>query len=105
PAYGVAGIPSLDDLIDFTPELHAEAVRVVSRYKIGPIFTPIVVSKAEGPVGTILTTGVTNWPGGSYDPDTHILYVHASTGIIANGLVPGDRSRTEFDWMSGMLGE
>jgi len=104
PPYGVAGIPSLDDLIDFTPELHAAAVQVVSKYRIGPIFTPVVVSKAEGPVGTILTTGVTNWPGGSYDPDSHILYVHASTGIIANGLIPGDPSRTEFDWMSGMLG-
>ena len=70
PAYGVAGIPSVDDLIDFTPELRAEALKIVSKYKIGPIFTPIVVSKPEGPFGTILTTGVTNWPGGSYDPES-----------------------------------
>ena len=62
PAYGVAGIPSVDDLIDFTPELRAEALKIVSKYRIGPIFTPIVVSKPEGPFGTILTTGVTNWP-------------------------------------------
>ena len=34
----------LDDLIDFTPELRAEAQKLVSRYKIGPIFTPPVVS-------------------------------------------------------------
>ena len=40
----------IDDLIDFTPELHAEAVKFVSRYKIGPIFTPAVVSKPEGPI-------------------------------------------------------
>jgi quinoprotein glucose dehydrogenase len=103
PAYGVAGIPSVDDLIDFTPELRAEAMKVVSKYQIGPIFTPIVASKSEGPYGTIITTGVTNWPGGSYDPETHILYVHASKGIIANGLVPGDPERTEFAWVSGML--
>jgi quinoprotein glucose dehydrogenase len=101
PAYGVAGIPSLDDLIDFTPELRAEAMKIVSKYRIGPIFTPIVVSKPEGPYGTILTTGVTNWPGGSFDPETHILYVHASTGIVSNGLVPGDPKRTEFAWMAG----
>ncbi len=101
PAYGVAGIPSVDDLIDFTPELRAEALKVVSKYRIGPIFTPIVVSKPEGPFGTILTTGVTNWPGGSYDPESHILYVHASTGMVTNGLVPGDPVRTEFAWMSG----
>ena len=100
-AYGVAGIPSVDDLIDFTPELKAEALKIVSKYKIGPIFTPIVVSKREGPFGTILTTGVTNWPGGSYDPESHILYVHASTGMISNGLVPGDPSRSEFAWVGG----
>jgi quinoprotein glucose dehydrogenase len=101
PAYGVAGIPSINDLIDFTPELRAEAFQIVSKYRIGPIFTPIVQSKPEGPFGTILTTGVTNWPGGSYDPDSHILYVHASTGMISNGLVPGDPARTEFAWVGG----
>jgi quinoprotein glucose dehydrogenase len=101
PAYGRAAIPSLDDLIDFTPELRAEALQIVSKYRIGPIFTPIVVSKPEGPFGTILTTGVTNWPGGSFDPESHILYVHASTGMISNGLVPGDPAQTEFAWVSG----
>ncbi len=101
PAYGVAGIPSVDDLIDFTPEIRAEALKIVSKYRIGPIFTPIVVSKPEGPFGTILTTGVTNWPGGSYDPESHILYVHASTGMVTNGLVPGDPARTEFAWVGG----
>ncbi|HEY6346075.1 MAG TPA: PQQ-binding-like beta-propeller repeat protein [Bryobacteraceae bacterium] len=101
PAYGRAAIPSLDDLIDFTPELRAEALQVVSKYRIGPIFTPIVMSKQEGPFGTILTTGVTNWPGGSFDPESHILYVHASTGMISNGLVPGDPAQTEFAWVSG----
>ncbi len=101
PAYGRAAIPSVDDLIDFTPELRAEALKVVSKFQIGPIFTPIVVSKPEGPYGTILTTGVTNWPGGSYDPESHILYVHASTGMISNGLVPGDPTKTEFAMVGG----
>ena len=43
PAFDRQGV-SIDDLIDFTPELHAEAVKLASRYKIGPIFTPPVVS-------------------------------------------------------------
>src|SRR5215469_15312253 len=42
----------LDDLIDFTPELHADAVELVSKYKLGPMFTPGVVSKWEGPRAT-----------------------------------------------------
>ena len=43
---------SIDDLIDFTPELRAEAVELVAKYKMGPMFTPPVVSKLEGPLGT-----------------------------------------------------
>ena len=41
PAYEVQGV-SMNDLIDFTPELRAEAVKLVENYKIGPIFTPPV---------------------------------------------------------------
>ena len=50
PAYDRQGV-SIDDLIDFTPELRAEAVRRSRRYKIGPIFTPPVVSKARRSAG------------------------------------------------------
>ena len=74
PAYERQGV-SIDDLIDFTPELRAEAMKLVSRYKIGPMFTPPVVSKREGPLATLTLRaagGGTNWPGGSYDPETHI---------------------------------
>ena len=50
PAYDRQGV-SIDDLIDFTPALRAEAIKVAERYKIGPIFTPPVVSKAGGSAG------------------------------------------------------
>ena len=73
---------SIDDLIDFTPELRAEAVKAISLYRIGPVFTPPVVSKAEGPIATLAMAtqaAATNWPGGSYDPETHILYVHSQS--------------------------
>ena len=42
---------SIDDLIDFTPELRAEAVKLVSRYKLGPIFTPPVVEQVGRTAG------------------------------------------------------
>ena len=87
---------SLDDLIDYTPELKAEAVRLVSRYKIGPLFTPPVVSKWEGPLGTLMmpsTTGGMNWQGGSFDPETKMLYVFSATTVSVLSLVPpGERS-------------
>ena len=66
---------SIDDLIDFTPALRAEATQLVSKFKVGPIFTPPVVSKAEGPIAAFRSSGGMNWPGFSYDPETHIAYV------------------------------
>ena len=45
--------PTVDDLINFTPELRAEAERIVSKYRLGPIFTPPSVSRAEGPIATL----------------------------------------------------
>ncbi len=84
PAFSRNGV-SLDDLIDFTPELHDEAVRIVSKYHIGPVFTPAVVSKSGGPIGTLglgTAAGGANWGGSSYDPDTHMLYVHACNACL-----------------------
>src|SRR5438477_12025092 len=81
----------VDDLIDFTPELRTEAMQIASKYKLGPIFTPPVVSKAEGPLATLYMGGAgggTNWPGGSYDPETHILYVNSQKAPSQLGLVP-----------------
>jgi quinoprotein glucose dehydrogenase len=90
PAYDRQGV-SIDDLIDFTPELRAEAVAQVAKYKIGPIFTPPTVSKADGPLGTLVlpsATGGTNWPGGSYDPETHTVFVYSQTNVSSLGLLP-----------------
>jgi quinoprotein glucose dehydrogenase len=90
PAYDRQGI-SVDDLIDFTPELRADAVKLVSKYKLGPLFTPAVVSKADGPLGALMLPsagGGANWPGGAYDPETHILYVYSQTTPTSLGLVP-----------------
>src|SRR5262249_18022835 len=74
PAYDVQGVTE-DVLIDFTPELRSEALRLLSRYKLGPIFPPPVVSKREGPLGAFRSGGGTNWPGATFDPETHIAYV------------------------------
>ncbi len=81
----------IDDLIDFTPELRAEATKLVSRYKIGPIFTPPVASRIEGPLALLTmasAAGGTNWPGGSFDPETGIVYVSSTRTVSQLGLVP-----------------
>ena len=103
PAYDRQG-SSIDDLIDFTPELRAEAVKLVSRYKMGPIFTPPVVSKWEGPLGTLgmaTAGGGTNWAGGSFDPETHIAYIPSQRTMGSIGLVPSDGTRSDMRYISG----
>jgi quinoprotein glucose dehydrogenase len=96
---------SIDDLIDFTPELRAQAVQVASRYKLGPIFTPPVVSKADGPLGTLArgpTNGGSNWPGGAFDPETHTFYVASSNAAaVVLGLVQPSKDRSDMDWIAG----
>jgi len=103
PAFDRQGV-SIDDLIDFTPELRAEAVKLVSRYKLSTLFTPPVVSRWEGPLATLTlptATGGANWQGGSFDPETKILYIFSNTSIGARGLVPGVPERTDFAYVNG----
>jgi quinoprotein glucose dehydrogenase len=96
---------SIDDLIDFTPELRAQAVAIASRYKLGPIFTPPVVSKADGPLGTLArgpTNGGSNWPGGAYDPETHTVYVASSnSAAVVLGLVQPAKDRSDMNYIAG----
>jgi len=68
---------SEDRLIDFTPELRAEAVEIMKHFEKGPLFTPPVVATADIK-GTFVYPGFgggANWNGGAYDPVTNTLYV------------------------------
>src|SRR5215208_4076751 len=108
PAYARQSI-SVDDLIDFTPELNAEARRLVSRYKLGPMFLPPLVSKVEGPLAalTIATTaGGTNWPGAAADPETHIVYAQASNHSVAPiGLIEPPAGFSDIRYVAGTAGQ
>ena len=107
PAYERQGV-SIDDLIDFTPELRAEAVKLASRFKIGPIFTPPVVSKWPGPLATLMlpdATGGANWQGGSYDPETGTFYIFTNTNVAALGLVPGSERPVKPSDMAYVRGQ
>lgn len=108
PAYDNQGV-SIDQLIDFTPELRAEAAKLVSKYRIGPLFTPPSVSKADGTLGTITSPGSTggaNWPGGSYDPETHKLYVYSQTAIALLGMVPSPGPQfSDMEYVQGVAGK
>jgi quinoprotein glucose dehydrogenase len=83
-----------DDVIDFTPELRAEGLKILSEYAFGPIFFPPVVvgsGAGAGKKGSIHmpgTYGGSNWPGAALDPETNILYVPSHHAPIIVQLVP-----------------
>ena len=39
---------TVDDLIDLTPELNAQALEIVTEYGLGPLFTPAPIAGANG---------------------------------------------------------
>ena len=101
PAFDLQGV-STDDLIDFTPALRAEAIKVASRYKLGPLFTPPPVSRWEGPLGLLMVpsaTGGPNWPGGALDPETNRLYIYSFRNPTVVGLSPGPKPQ-EFAFVN-----
>ncbi len=103
PAYDRQGV-SEDDLIDFTPQLRTEALEVASWYKLGPIFTPPVVSDINGPLGILMapaTGGGTNWPGGSYDPETNMLYVSSNSSVAGLAVVPPYPGQSDMAYIQG----
>ncbi len=103
-AYARNGV-TLDDLIDYTPELKEAGRAVAARFKLGPIFTPPVLSKSEGPLATFgngPTNGGSNWPGGSFDPETHMVYLSATNASPSPlGLVVPAAGVTDMNYVRG----
>lgn len=94
---------SEDDLIDFTPELRAEAIELADQYTKGPLYTtPTLVTETNK--GTWLfpgTGGGPNWNGASFDPDTHIMYTPMRLKPQYAGLRKGDPRTTNMDYYGG----
>ena len=107
-AYARTGV-SIDDLIDFTPELRKRAVDQVKNYKLGPIYTPPVVSKLPGPIATLSlgpANGGTNWPGGSFNPENHTAYIFACNSCLQPmGLVPPPPGFSDIRYVEGRAGQ
>ena len=95
-----------DDLIDFTPELRAEALEIVEPYILGEIFTPPSV-RGDGPEDTRGTlqlpgsVGGAEWGGAGFDPETGMLYVPSVTGAFAADLTPGNPDRMNVRYTRG----
>ena len=79
---------TVDDLIDFTPELREEALALAERAQLGPIFTPPPlrgegkpIIQSPGPGGGM------NWPGAAADPETGRLFIPSQTRLRAVELI------------------
>jgi quinoprotein glucose dehydrogenase len=45
--------------------------------------------------------GGTNWPGGSFDPETNILYVASGGTVVSKGLVPPYPGQSDMAYIEG----
>ena len=109
PAYARNSLKVPDDLIDFTPELRAQALKNLERYKVAPwMYNPAVLGDVNGIIGAINmgnAVGGTNWPGVAYDPETHTIYANANNaGITATSLVTPPPRFSDIRYVSGVAG-
>ena len=96
---------SVDDLIDFTPELRSQALQAIEQFRIGPLYMPVSLSNADdGTRGTILVPGFgggANWEGGAADPVTGYVYVGSVTDPRVVGLRSPPPGTTNADYNMG----
>ena len=97
---------SIDDLVDFTPELRRLAIEAVAEFQLGPMFKPPLHYDNE-----LGKTAALWCPGGggganitgpaAADPETGILYVTSSTGCTARVLGPGAEADLRWELPTG----
>ena len=100
-----------EELIDFTPELRAQALKQLERYKWvpGAVYTPPIVGNVNGLLGAINighVNGGTNWPGGGYDPETQTVFVHANTSSVnSSSVAPPPPGFSDIPYQDGVVGQ
>ncbi|MDA1369913.1 MAG: hypothetical protein O2971_04005 [Proteobacteria bacterium] len=104
-AYAMQGIGE-DDLVDFTPELKAQALEAMEEYVMGGLFNPPI--HADNEMGKYAAM---NCPGGSggvnitsppvADPNKGFFYVNSHTACFALRLIPGEEADLLFPNSTG----
>jgi glucose dehydrogenase len=76
-----------DDLVDFTPEILAQAKEAIKGFRLSPnLYTPpsLAEGSPDGTVGVLSlpsATGGANWEGAALDPETGIIYIPSRTDV------------------------
>ena len=89
-----------NDLVDFTPEIKAEALRVAHQFRLGRPLCAAVAGECgrmerKGTLTAPSAVGGVNWPGGAVDPVDDVLYV-ASENTLYRAQVTRDRRGRAF---------
>ncbi len=96
------------DVIDFTPELRAEALKILERYKWEEsLFSPAVAGDVKGLLGAVQvgnTLGGTNWPGGGIDPESRVAFVMASNAGVSAYSIQHRPDLGDGQYISGVAG-
>ena len=115
-AYGRPGMNIPDDVIDFTPELRAQGLELLKRFKwggnypySGTLYNPPIVGNVNGLLGALNignASGGTNWPGGGYDPETHVVYAQANTSSFSpESVAPPPEGFSDIPYQAGTVGQ
>ncbi len=87
-----------ENLIDFTPELKAEAKKLLDAFDHGPLFTP---PTEKGTINLPGWAGGANWWGAAFDPETGMLYVPSISAPISVKLQRPDPKRSNLTFVRG----
>ncbi len=92
------------DVNDWTPEIKAEALRVLNLHKYSDnVFEPPIDRGQDGKFGMLMmpgNNGGTNWEGGAFDPETKIAYIFSSTEFNRRSLI-NDPARSNMNYIDG----
>ena len=87
---------SMDDVVDFTPELRSMAVEKLRPFRLGPLFTP---PSREGTLTLPGQIGGSGWGGGSFDPESGLFFVKATNRPALSRLVRPQHSLAQAEWV------
>lgn len=103
--FDIQGV-TVDDLVDWTPELRQQAVNAFADYQMGPLFNPPI--HRDNPLGK---RGAMFCPGGGgganitapavADPTSGYLFVSSHTACSAIQLIPGEEADTLYEAPTG----
>ncbi len=97
---------SIDDLVDFTPELRQQAIAAMADYEMGPLFNPPI--HRDNPLGKRASLICPGGGGGANitspsvaDPNTGYLYISSQKACSPVQLVPGEEADLQYEEPTG----